>query len=166
MIKVKDSLGIVDGKNSLNYLEVVRNFHYFSDTINGFLKNIILKYNKYPGYNIFNSSCSHSFWALTQHQEQDLSFQKQVLSLMKVACDSNLASIVDYAYLLDRTLINSNEKQIYGTQCFFNEKKILYELAPTEDIENLDQKRIKIGLMPIKSYLDLMNRRYKEKSEN
>jgi hypothetical protein len=62
-----------------------------------------------------------------------------------------------YAYLYDRIKINSGEKQLYGTQ-FEKVDPInkTVELADTENIENLDNRRMKVGMMPIKMYKEYM----------
>ena len=58
-----------------------------------------------------------------------------------------------YAYLYDRIKINAGEKQLYGTQ-FKNVDSVnrTVELADTEDLENVDRRRMEVGMMPIEMY--------------
>jgi transposase-like protein len=58
---------------------------------------------------------------------------------------------------LKRYQINSGKKQLYGTQ-FAKVDPInkIVELAETEDLENLDMRRMKIGMMPIQMYKEFM----------
>lgn len=58
-----------------------------------------------------------------------------------------------YAYLYDRIKINNGEKQLYGTQ-FAKVDPInkIVELAETEDLDNLDNRRREVGMMPIEMY--------------
>lgn len=62
-----------------------------------------------------------------------------------------------YAYLYDRVRINGVEKQLYGTQ-FADVDPVngTVTLAETEDIDNLDHRRMGIGMMPIEMYKELM----------
>jgi hypothetical protein len=62
-----------------------------------------------------------------------------------------------YAYLYDRIKMNSGEKQLYGTQ-FADVDAVngTVTLAETEDMDNLDHRRMEIGMMPIEMYKELM----------
>ena len=59
-----------------------------------------------------------------------------------------------YALIKDRFLIHSGKKQIYGTQVLFNPDTNKYELEPVDDLENLNQRRIELKLVPIEKYLE------------
>jgi hypothetical protein len=62
-----------------------------------------------------------------------------------------------YAYLYDRIQINSGERQLYGTQfAKVDSSNKTVELAETEDLENLDRRRMEVGMMPIEMYKEFM----------
>lgn len=62
-----------------------------------------------------------------------------------------------YAYLYDRIKMNSGEKQLYGTQFSdVDPENGTVTLAETEDMDNLDHRRMGIGMMPIEMYNEMM----------
>ncbi len=158
-----DSALIKFGKGTAQVDSAWAGYRQLNKKNNTVLKTIIKDYKKYPDNDLVGSNGSHSFWLLVQHQDADTAFQMKVLDLMKVACDSGKASIIDYAYLKDRVLVNTGQKQIYGTQCILNKAKDTYEVKPTIDIDNLDKRRKEIGLPEIAKYLEVMNNRHKVK---
>ena len=72
----------------------------------------------------------------------------------------NLVNKQNWAYLYDRVKINYNELQLYGTQTMLNKDSTSYTIKPTIDTENLDKRRVSIGLWPNAEYIDIMNKRY------
>jgi len=125
---------------------------------NPLLKEIIATYG-WPGIRLVGLNGSSGFWVLVQHQDQDLEFQKQCLTLLKEVVDKQDAQMRDYAYLLDRVRKNEKLPQVYGTQFELGEGKCY--LYPIEDRENLEQRRLEAGLMPFESYLRAMKRMYR-----
>lgn len=105
---------------------------------------------------------STSLWLLVQHQDDDVAFQKQCLNLLKTAVDKNEASYTHYAYLLDRTRMNENLPQMYGTQWIgIQSEPTLYQ---TENIEQLDERRAQVGLIPLAEYKKLLIETYSSSS--
>ena len=73
---------------------------------------------------------------------------------MKSQVDKNNADGEGFAYLMDRVLINSGDLQLYGTQLTYekgNEGKAMSRRVKC--VEELDNRRAKIGLKPIQDYL-------------
>ncbi|HEX2580133.1 MAG TPA: DUF6624 domain-containing protein [Rhabdochlamydiaceae bacterium] len=122
------------------------------------LKEIILTYG-WPGIRLVGLEGSKGFWVLVQHQDQDLMFQKQCLTLLKEAVDKQDAEMQNYALLFDRVRKNEKLPQLYGTQFDFRDGKCY--LHPVEDSENLEQRRLEAGLMPFESYLKIMKKMYR-----
>ena len=83
-----------------------------------------------------------------------------MLEKMKIECERNNASKLYYAYLIDRVKVNSGELQIYGTQMQLNADSSSYEPKPVVEPEKLDERRKKVGLVPISEYIETMNQRY------
>jgi hypothetical protein len=63
----------------------------------------------------------------------------------------------NFAVSYDRIKVNAGEKQLYGTQ-FATVDPITKtaELQPTEDLDNLDDRRREMGMMPIQMYKRMM----------
>ena len=74
------------------------------------------------------------------------------LPQIKEACLQKQGSCMEFAKINDRILVNTGELQIYGMQFRYNSKRQL-EPFPIKDPEYVDQKRLAIGLEPIKKYL-------------
>jgi len=98
---------------------------------------------------------SHAAWLVLQHA--DTTTQGKYLPLLKETALIGEASMQDYAYLLDRVLIHRKQPQIYGTQAFYEEESKTYMLYHVQDPENLDHRRLEIGLIKIDDYLFIMN---------
>jgi len=116
---------------------------YLADGLHNYkIKELIHAYG-YPSEKMVGKEGMHKFWLLIQHQDQDLSLQKQCLK--KCAF-----SPLDAAYLEDRILLGEGKKQIYGTQ--FTRKSgrnSRLVLRPIEDAKNLNKRRKKVGLEPL-----------------
>jgi hypothetical protein len=150
-IKETDSISIVSkgvrAVDSMNYLVI---------------KPLFDK-DGYPGYNKVGIKSSHNFWLLVQHADRHPDFQDSVLVRMKVEADKGNSSLQDYAYLLDRVLINTGQKQVYGTQMTLNSSKTSYECKPVIDPEKLNERRKQVGLSTLEVYIRIMNDNYLEK---
>ena len=114
------------------------------------VKTIAAKYG-FPGYDLVGKVSSNNYWLLVQHSDFDVTFQKDVLKLMKVEVDKKNASGQSYAYLVDRINLNEGKEQIYGTQVLMGETGT--KLKPCIDTANLDKRRLSVGLTPISEYL-------------
>jgi D-alanyl-D-alanine carboxypeptidase len=91
------------------------------------------------------------------HSDGDKEWQKSQLTNIERAVKNGDMDGQSYAYQYDRIQINSGKKQLYGTQCAnVDTIKKTVELAPTEDMENLDDRRRKVGMMPIEMYKEFM----------
>lgn len=121
------------------------------------LKEIIKEYG-WPGKRMVGEDASRSAWIIVQHADYDVNFQKECKSLIAAAVENNDGSMRDLAYLTDRILVSERKKQVYGTQCFWNDSTERVESQPIEDSQKIDQKRIKIGLGSIFEYLESINK--------
>lgn len=117
----------------------------------------IFKQYGFPGYDLVGEEISKKYFLLVQHSDFDLNFQKQVLRKMKREVENKNASAQNFAYLADRTEINSGRLQIYGTQILMSANT---SIKPVVDPENLDQRRKEVGLEPINEYLEKSNKAF------
>jgi hypothetical protein len=123
-----------------------------SDSINEIkAKTIINKYG-YPGYNRIGD-ISDNFWAIVQHCDDDIPFQEHVLTLMKKEVAKNNASKENYAYLVDRVLVNKHQKQIYGTQVHFDTVTRKSAPFPLKYPKSVNKLRKQMGMETLEAYL-------------
>ena len=114
-------------------------------------KKIIGKFG-YPGYNLVGET-SDDFWAIVQHCDDDVPFQEHVLALMEKEINKNNASKRNYAYLMDRVLVNKNQKQIYGTQLSRDDKTGKFSPFPLKYPQAIDKLRKQMDLEPLADYV-------------
>ena len=88
-----------------------------------------------------------------QHADNDVAFQKQYLPKLKELYENGQIVGQNYAYLLDRILVNEGKPQIYGTQIIPEEIKPQINYQPMEKPEEVNLRRMKLGMMPIERYL-------------
>lgn len=100
----------------------------------------------------------HHAWLIAQHSDHDPFFQLQCLGLILPGIKKDKEILIDYAFLLDRVLINLKQKQIFGTQLWGKLEK-----PDTFSPEQLDSLRDKIGLEPFSKYLKRMKSYSKER---
>jgi hypothetical protein len=119
--------------------------------------------NGWPGIYKTGETGDNMAWLIVQHADNDTSFQKKCLQLLKLALLNNETNIHNIAYLEDRVRINTNRKQLYGTQ-FENVvkegKTIDLVLKPTEDLICLNKRRSYMNLPPVEEYLNASRKRY------
>ncbi len=120
------------------------------------LKEIILEFG-FPTRQLVGKEAMQGIFLMIQHSDGDKEWQREQLTNIEKAVKLGDMDGQSYAYLYDRIKINGGEKQLYGTQ-FKNvdptNKKV--ELADTEDVENLDRRRMEVGMMPIQMYKQFM----------
>ena len=122
-------------------------------------KKIIDQYG-FPTYSMVGKESSHKFWEMVQHFDHDVLLQQTVVRMMDRAIKQNDASVIDFAYLSDRVLINLGREQNFGTQIKYNFTKKTYVPLKIENIEVVNVNRAKIGLPPLKEYIAQMNAKY------
>ncbi|MEL6970077.1 MAG: DUF6624 domain-containing protein [Bacteroidota bacterium] len=122
-------------------------------------KEIFYQYG-FPGEDRVGATSCHNYWLLVQHCDTDPSFQEQVLTAMLVEVKKGNASGRDYAYLLDRLRVNTNQKQVYGTQMRLNADSTSFMPQPLLDPEQVNERRRAVGLGKIEYYIQTMNERY------
>ena len=105
------------------------------------LDRIFTQYG-WPTKELVGNTASDEVFFLVQHS-LDLELQKKGLVLFKRIEEKDNNHLTLIAYLEDRILVKSGEKQLYGTQ-YKNGK-----LHPIDDPDNLNKRRTQIGLAPI-----------------
>jgi hypothetical protein len=94
---------------------------------------------------------------MVQHCDKNVAFQEKILAAMKPQLARHNADPRNFAYLTDRVMINTGQKQVYGTQLAYNTDSCQAVPRPLTDNLNVDSRRATIGLEPIEVYLNDMS---------
>ena len=86
-------------------------------------------------------------WAIAQHSH-DIQFQKRCLTYLQTLTLENKISPIYFAELTDRIARNSKVPQVYGMAII--SKNGIKAFYPIFDVANVDKRREKIGLPPLK----------------
>lgn len=123
------------------------------DSINLIRVTKVLDSMGFPHKPLFDDSAGIATFMIIQHAA--LQNQEKYLPLFQAAADQNQIKPSLVALMVDRVRVDKGQRQIYGTQavpvkdpktgCMTDK----YELAPIEDEENVNQRRLKVGLSTI-----------------
>jgi hypothetical protein len=94
---------------------------------------------------------SHSAWLLAQHADSDVPFQRLAKGLLEASVKAGIAAPRDLAYLADRIATNEGRPQEYGTQLLHTGRCDL-ELAPVDNRDLVNRRRLAIGLQSLEDY--------------
>lgn len=126
------------------------------------LKEIFKEYG-FPTRRLVGKDAMFGIFLIIQHSNGDKEWQKSQLANIERAVKTGDMDGQSYAYLYDRIKINNGEKQLYGSQfAKIDPINKTVELAPTEDMENLDKRRLEIGMMPVEMYKEFMLKNLKK----
>ena len=106
----------------------------------------IVAANGWPGRKLVGEDGAKAAWLLVQHADRDRAFQKQCLALLEKVVKAGDANGKELAYLTDRVAVAEGRKQTYGTQFSGSDPD------PTEDEENVDERRKAVGLPTMEEY--------------
>lgn len=121
------------------------------------MRAIVDRYG-WPALSMVGEDGAHAAWLLAQHADRDIAFQEHCLRLMEPLLTGGQVSKPDFAYLTDRVLVNQGRLQRYGTQML--EVNGEYEPQPVEAPENLETRRVTMGLPTMTKYKKKMLRTY------
>lgn len=117
------------------------------------LKNIHSKIG-YPTIDKVGQESSSRYFTLVQHSDADLTYQQEMLSLIKIEVQSGNVKAKDFAFLTDRVELANHNPQVYGTQVDFNTD--IGQAFPKElfDSAKVNERRSEIGLESLETYLN------------
>jgi len=110
----------------------------------------------FPGYDLVGKSGTHAFWLMVQHFDKYVGFQQKVLKAMKVEVKRGNANGQNFAYLTDRVLINTDQKQKYGTQVLYDNSVGKPYPKPLQNPSKVDEYRKAIGMESLNEYLNFV----------
>ncbi|WP_152982716.1 DUF6624 domain-containing protein [Stenotrophomonas humi] len=115
------------------------------------IKKIVANHGSLPGARQVGADGVSAAWLLVQHADRDPAFQQQVLDRIMPLVESGEVSSREIALLTDRVLVNAGAPQRYGSQLAAINGK--WEPKPMEAPEQVDQRRARLGQMPLADYL-------------
>lgn len=131
----------------------------FKDSVFGthqkILENIFNRYG-FPGYDLVGKAGSQDYWLMVQHCDKWPAFQEKVLTAMKPHVLKGNANPSNYAYLVDRVMLNTGRQQVYGSQVTYNLDSCQALPKPLQDSLTVNVRRKEMGLEPIEVYLNTM----------
>ena len=134
--KKVDSLGtIMILKDSINLIKVTE----------------ILDNYGWMGIHKIGGQANQTLFLVIQHS--DLKTQQKYLPMMREAVKTNNASASSLALLEDRVALEEGKRQIYGSQIGYDEDTEKSYVLPLQDPENVDKRRMKVGLEPMSVYV-------------
>lgn len=112
------------------------------------IKTIIDRYG-WLGADIVGSKGSSTLFLVIQHA--DLATQQKYLPLFREAVNNHKALKGNLALLEDRVALGQGKSKLYGTQVIVESGK--RKLAPIEDEQNVNIRRMNLGLEPLEILL-------------
>ena len=124
---------LTDVADSLNFLKIASIIHVYG----------------YPGPDIIGTEANQVLFGIIYTSTIDTA--KKFIPIIWQALQKGDATADNYAALADRVAMTELHGQIYGTIVI--RKGMGYELPPVLNKDNVDHIREKIGLPPLKQYL-------------
>ena len=104
---------------------------------------------------------SQTLWAVIQHSS-DVVVQQFYLPIIKESVMKGETPARQYAFLVDRIAVNSEQPQVYGTQICTDKESGEAAVCPIIDPGKVDQRRAEIGFEPLAEYLQFFGIDYRE----
>jgi hypothetical protein len=117
----------------------------------GVAKRIIGQYG-WPALSDIGRDGANNLWLIVQHSDQDILFQRRVLTLMEKMKPTGEVDLEDYAYLYDRVRCGLNERQYYGTQVRWSGHGEAVGFRPIREENTVDQRRKALGMSTLTIY--------------
>jgi hypothetical protein len=129
---------IISRKDSINIIKI---------------EKILDKYG-WVGPDVFGKQGSETVFSVIQHA--DIKTQEKYLPIMRNAVKNKKADPGSFAMLQDRVSLREGKGQIYGSQIGRDEKGVFY-VDVLNDPDNVDKRRVEVGLEPLASYVQDWN---------
>ena len=123
------------------------------------LREILLEVT-WPGFDEVGDAGEGVAFLIAQHSDMDVEFQKQCLDLMTVEFYKSNITFSSYAMIIDRYLVNTDQKQIFGTQMHYDATTDSSVPELIEYPEEVDFLRSLFGLSNLADYVATMNNGY------
>jgi hypothetical protein len=118
----------------------------------------------WPGRSTVGMDGEDAAFTLVQHGDADTALQARVLPMLERAYHASEATGQQVALLTDRVATARGAPQEYGTQV-----KIVgghAVLKPVRDSANVDARRARVGLPPLREYLHMIDSAYTPRAQH
>lgn len=164
IVEILDTVYYFDQKDRWEIDEIDKKYGWKSDEMKNLWKNIV----KYDSINLFKVTNildkygwlgpdsigiegNSTLFLVIQHA--NIETQEKYLPKMRDAVIKGNARAESLALLEDRVALRQGKKQIYGSQISRDDKTGKYYVMPLDDPDNVDKRREKVGLGPLKEYV-------------
>lgn len=164
LVKVLDTIYNSDQNLVLNGQRVQNEFGYDSNEAMNASKKFhenhiinlakiesILQKRGWLGADIVGEQGNYTLFLIIQHSE--LEIQLKYLPMMRKAAKAGNVVPRDLAHLEDRIASKTEKLQIYGTTIKRYSESGIFDVWPIIDPENVDKRRLSVGLEPIAEFL-------------
>lgn len=103
------------------------------------------------GKDKIGSKANNTLFLVIQHADQKT--QEKYLPMMRKAVKEGDAQAGNLALLEDRVALRQGKKQMYGSQIYQDSLTGKFYVAPLQDPENVDKRRARMGLGPLREYV-------------
>lgn len=128
------------------------------DTANTAWLKAVVAARGWPGRSLVGADGADAAFLLAQHADRDTAFQARVLQLLKRAYPAAEVTGQQVALLTDRVEKARGRPQVYGTQANVVGGRVV--LDPIADSAQVDARRTRVGLMPLREYVRVLDSLY------
>ena len=121
------------------------------DSVNLAKVALIIDRYGWQGADAVGASGNSTLFLVIQHA--DLPAQDKYLPVMREAVKKGQAKAGSLALLEDRVALLHHKRQIYGSQLAWNMLNNTYYILPLVDPDNVDKRRLAVGLPPLADYI-------------
>jgi hypothetical protein len=119
----------------------------------------IIADNDWPGISNVGEKGSTAMWLIVQHSVLDQIFMQSCVPILERQVKNNEAKGWQLAFLRDRTLMQQDKPQIYGTQ-HIDDKDGVVKPYKIQDPEKVDEFRKELGLEPLAEKTALLQEKH------
>lgn len=168
IISQLDSIHFLDQKYREQSIEIANEYGYDSqesmaiwDSINYYdsinvikVTDLIDKFG-WLGASVVGEKGNKTIWLVIQHADSET--QEKYLPIMQESVAKGETKASYLALMEDRLLLAQGKKQIYGSQLKTDQRTGEIYVLPIEDPDNVDKRRVEVGLEPLSEYLKFWN---------
>ena len=140
---------------------LVAQMHLVDSTDTAWLKRSLAR-SGWPTVAAVGREGAEAAFLIVQHADADTAFQAYALPLLRQAAARHQAPGEWVALLADRLAVARGQPQEYGTQAKIENDRVTFR--PIADSAHVDQRRAKLGLMPLAEYKRLLDSMYTTQS--
>lgn len=164
LVEILDTVYYNDQRFRSDLDEIEKNYGWQSDEMKNQWKGIllydslnlviitdILDKHGWLGSDSLGEEGNSTLFFVIQHA--DIKTQERYLPMMRDAVKKGNAEAESLALLEDRVALRQGKRQIYGSQISRDDETEKYYVMPLEDPDNVDKRREKAGLGPLREYV-------------